>query len=274
MHLTGFVAHHQGIVRSRDAIARGHSPHRIAQAVAAGRLSRPRKGWIALPGADPVLVEAARNTAVVSCVTRAERLGLWIPRAAEQLHFASRPNAKARGPGFVVHWAKPLLPRSPGQLEDSVENALALIASCLPYEDALVIWESALNRHLIQLPTLARLPLTGRARGLLTECRPFADSGLESLVRSRFTWLGVRILEQVRILGHRVDLLFGDRLVVQIDGGTHVGPQRDADNRHDALLMLQGYRVIRVSYAQIVHRWEEVHDLIVGAIARGEHLAQ
>lgn len=274
MHLTAFVARHHGIVRSQDAIAHGYSPHRIAQAISAGRLSRPRRGWITLPGADPVLVEAASHSAVVSCVTRAERLGLWLPRPARQLHLASRPNAKARGPGPVVHWATPLLPRSPGQLEDQVENALALIATCLPHEEALVIWESALNRRLVQLPSLARLPLTGRARKILAECRPFADSGLESLVRSRLAWLGVRILEQVRILGHRVDLLFGDRLVIQIDGGTHVGPQREADNRHDALLMLHGYRVIRLSYAQIVHRWEEAHELIVGAIARGEHLAR
>ena len=68
-------------------------------------------------------------------------------------------------------------------------------------------------------------------------------------------------------------MLFGDRLVVQIDGRTHQGPQRRLGNRHDAELRRNGYEVIRVSYEQVMFHWEEVHEAVLGAIARGFHRA-
>ena len=68
--------------------------------------------------------------------------------------------------------------------------------------------------------------------------------------------------------------MIGDRLVVQIDGSHHVGSQRSADIRHDAQLMLRGYRVIRVSYHQVMFDWASVQDLIMRAVAQGHHLAR
>lgn len=60
--------------------------------------------------------------------------------------------------------------------------------------------------------------------------------------------------------------------MLQIDGGHHVGEQREADIEHDAQLMLLGYHVIRVGYRQVIDRWDSVHDLIVRAVAQGLHL--
>ncbi|APZ35696.1 hypothetical protein BOH66_02230 [Microbacterium aurum] len=74
--------------------------------------------------------------------------------------------------------------------------------------------------------------------------------------------------------GHRVDLLIGARLVLQIDGGTHVGRQREEDVAHDAALMLRGYYVICVGYTQVIERWEEVQERIMRAVAQGLHLAR
>ena len=85
-------------------------------------------------------------------------------------------------------------------------------------------------------------------------------------------FLGVRIVPQAWISGHRVDFLIGERLVLQIDGATHTGAQRTADIRHDAELMLMGYHVIRVGYAQVVHDWPAVQQLIMHAVAQGLHL--
>ncbi|WP_343045361.1 DUF559 domain-containing protein [Microbacterium pseudoresistens] len=70
-----------------------------------------------------------------------------------------------------------------------------------------------------------------------------------------------------------MDCLIGERLIVQIDGGHHVGAQRTSDIDHDARLMLRGYHVIRVSYVQLMHRWPEVQLLIMTAIAQGLHRA-
>jgi very-short-patch-repair endonuclease len=70
-----------------------------------------------------------------------------------------------------------------------------------------------------------------------------------------------------------VDFLIGDRLVLQTDGGTHVGAQRAADIRHDAELMLRGYHIIRVGYDQVVYDWPGVQALIMQAVAQGLHRA-
>ena len=61
--------------------------------------------------------------------------------------------------------------------------------------------------------------------------------------------------------------------MLQIDGGTHVGPQREKDIAHDGQLTLMGYHVIRVGCHQVVHRWHEVQDLIMRAVAQRLHLA-
>ena len=82
------------------------------------------------------------------------------------------------------------------------------------------------------------------------------------------------IIPQAWIAGHRVDFLIGDRLVLQIDGGHHVGAQREADIEHDAALMLLGYHVVRVGYWQIIDRWHSVQDMIARAVAQGLHRAR
>jgi very-short-patch-repair endonuclease len=69
-------------------------------------------------------------------------------------------------------------------------------------------------------------------------------------------------------------LPIGERLILQIDGGTHVGAQREQDVRHDADLLLMGYHVIRVGYAQMINDWPGVQDLIMRAVAQRLHLAR
>lgn len=263
-----------GVMRVRQLRERGWSERAVRTAVAQERLLRPRKGWVALPGADAHLVAAARAGVVVSCVTQAERWGLWVLRPSETPHVAAPPRSGGvRAPRAVVHWAEPVVPRHPDALVDEVENVLALVAQCLPPEEALIVWESALDKKLVSLPALRRLPFRGAARLMCDRASPYAGSGLETLVVPRLRWMGVPIIPQAWIAGHRVDFLIGDRLVLQIDGGTHVGAQRTSDIAHDAELMLLGYHVVRVGYTQIVERWHEVQGVIMRAVAQGLHRA-
>ncbi|WP_345750212.1 endonuclease domain-containing protein [Microbacterium rhizophilus] len=118
-----------------------------------------------------------------------------------------------------------------------------------------------------------RYDLKPAARRLLSEISPWLDSGLETFVFTRLRWLRIRTHPQVVLLGRRVDFLIGDRRVLQIDGGHHVGAQREDDIAHDALLRLHGYTVIRVGCFQVTDRWPEVQDLLLRAIAQGLHLA-
>jgi very-short-patch-repair endonuclease len=112
------------------------------------------------------------------------------------------------------------------------------------------------------------------ARRILGSATPFADAGLETYLRPRLRWLRLPIHTQTWIAGHRVDVLIGKRLALQIDGKHHVGAQRSADIRHDAELVLMGYHVIRISYQQMMYEWERVQDLIMRAVAQGRHLPQ
>ena len=268
------VAARGGVASATRLQREGHTRHYLAHAVAGGALIRVCRDRVALPGADAELVAAAKHGVALTCVSQARRLGLFVV-SEDRCHVAAHPGARGGKPaGFAVHWAKPIVPREPGALVDPVENVLALVAVCQPHDAALVVWESALRRGLVDRQTLARLRLPASARALLEKATPFSDSGLETIFAVRLHWLGLRILPQVWIDGHRVDFLIGERLVVQIDGGHHVGAQRTSDIAHDARLMLMGYHVLRFSYPQIMADWPAVQDVIARAVAQGLHRAR
>ncbi|MET0828329.1 MAG: DUF559 domain-containing protein, partial [Microbacterium sp.] len=267
------VAMRGGVVRTRVLVDGGWGRRSIEHAVEAGALVRVRSGWVATPTADPNLVVAARHGVVLTCLTQARRLGLWVLRE-DGIHVAAPAHSGHVAPiRATVHWARPLVPRHPDVLTDSIENVLGLVASCQPRESALAVWESALNKGLVDLNALRRLKLTPAARSLAEQVKPFSDSGLESFAIPRLRWLRLPLRQQVWIAGHLVDLLIGERLVLQMDGGHHVGAQRESDIAHDAALMLLGYHVIRVGYSQVVERWHEVQDLVMRAVAQGLHRA-
>jgi very-short-patch-repair endonuclease len=261
-----------GVVRSRTLAVQGHSAYDVRAAVERRVVLRVRKGWIALPDADPLLVGAARAGVVLTCVTQARRLGLWVLEAEGALHVgAPRHSGGVAVTSARVHWGAPPVPRHPDALVDPIENVLWAVAQCRPEHQALAIWESSLRRGLVSLEALRRLPRPPTARRLCEQATPWSDSGLESFVPPRLRWLGLPIVAQVWIRGHRVDFLIGDRLVLQIDGGHHVGAQREEDIRHDAELALLGYQVVRVGYFQVVERWHEVQNVIMRAVAQGLH---
>lgn len=262
-----------GVTLTTKLVDSGVATARIKRAVGAGRLVRPSRGWVALPSADPVLIRAAQSRVILTCVTAAARRGLW-DVGDDTFHVAVSPHARpADGIRARIHWCEPMILRAPGTLVDSVPNLLSIVAKCQPYEQALTIWESAIRRKQITPDTMRTLPLSARSLRILDDARPFADEGTESILFVRLTWLGLPMRRQIMVLGHRVDLLIGDRLVIQVDGGHHVDQQRTSDNKHDARLRLAGYHTIRVSYWQLMHEWHVVQDLILGAIARGLHLA-
>ncbi|WP_424449688.1 endonuclease domain-containing protein [Microbacterium arborescens] len=271
--LASWMRRTDGVARTTALHDAGASRHRVQTAIETGALLRVRRGWVALPDADPELVAAARHGVVIACISAARRLGLWV-LAEDRPHVAARPHAgRAPSRRATVHWHEPAVPRHPDSLVDRVENVLVTVARCQPFESALVIWESALRRQLTSREVLSRLDLPPAARKLLSRADPYSDSGLETILPQRLRWLGVPLRQQVWLLGRPVDLLVGERLVVQIDGGHHVGRQRAADIEHDAQLMLHGYHVIRVTYAQVVDEWPQVHGLIATAVAQGLHRA-
>lgn len=272
-----------GVVRQATLIAGGWSKADIARAVARRDVTRVRRSWLASPDADPYLVAAARAGVVLTCVTQARRLGLWVlaedrPHVAAPAHsgavrILTDDEAGKGEPKASTHWGKPLIARDPQVLVDPIENVLAAVAHCQRFESALIVWESALRNGLVDAQALSRLSLSAAAHAILEQANPYSDSGLETLVIPRLQWMKLRVLAQIWIAGHRVDFLIGERLVLQIDGGHHVGAQREADIRHDAQLMLLGYHVVRVGYWQVVEDWASIQNMIMRAVAQGLHRA-
>lgn len=272
MDVSAWVERHGGVARVRTLRDAGASRFAIAQARERGALVSVTRGWVCVPEADDLLAGAARRGVVISCVTQASRLGLWVLDGDGRPHVGASPHAgRAPTAEAVVHRHRPVVPRHPDALVDPVENVLVLVAQCQAFEAALAVWESALRQAKVAPDVLQRLALPPRARRVLDAAEIWSDSGLETFVVPRLRWLRLALRRQVWIAGHRIDLLIGERLVLQIDGAHHTGRQREEDIAHDAALMLLGYHVVRVGYRQILEEWASVQDVIMRAVAQGLH---
>lgn len=272
MQIIDLVQQSGGCAKTATLREHGFDDRAIQRAIQSGHLLRPRRGWVCAPDLDPQLVFALRHGVLLSCVSEARRLGLWVSEDHDQPHIAVRSRSQQVSAHVKAHWHRPVVPRRPQATVDALPNVLSLIATCVPFEHAVATWESALNKKLIDLRTLQALPLRPDARHVLTACTPFSDSGLESLFKTRLRWLQVPIRPQIWLHGHRVDFLIGDCLVIQIDGKQHAGAQRLSDLRHDLELRQRGYEVIRLSYTQVMHEWPFVQESLMFAIAAGQHL--
>lgn len=260
-------------VHRRDLVDRGWSATSIRRAVAREDLIVHRRQWVLSPAAHPALHAAAIHGARVTCVTRAEHLGLWLTYPPDCIHLAVSAHSSANGE-HRWHRSAPLSPAG-RTLVDTLENTLAALARCLPHEQARATWESAIRRNLCSREHLARvLWRTDAARRLARECSELSDSGLETVGVSRLARAGIPVAQQVRLLGRAVDGLIGRRLVLQFDGWEfHRDPaQRRADIAHDRALHLAGYTVLRFDYRDVMEGWPRVEQTIRQAIAQGLHL--
>ncbi|WP_237739327.1 endonuclease domain-containing protein [Microbacterium yannicii] len=196
-----------------------------------------------------------------------------------ELHLHLRPGSASTGLGDgwegVTHWTKPLIP-SERALTGTVEDALLHIATCLDRDTALVVWESASRTERIAPQTLRGMGWTSiAARELAGAVTGLSDSGLETLVVTPLRRWGLEVRQQIYLAGRPVDVLVGDRLVLQIDGYEFhsSSAQRARDIAHDAELRLRGYTVLRFSYSQVVHDWSLVERTVRSAVGARLHLA-
>ncbi|MCS5721904.1 endonuclease domain-containing protein [Herbiconiux sp. CPCC 203407] len=116
--------------------------------------------------------------------------------------------------------------------------------------------------------------LPWRYASLLDRADARAESGLETHVRLLLRSVGIRVEVQVQISGvGRVDLLVGDRLVIETDGREWHSDARSFadDKRRDLALVERGYLVLRLSSAQVMFESELVLDVVRRLLARGEH---
>lgn len=277
MDIEDWVRRHGRIAHSSDLIRAGATTYGIRTAIASGPLMRVRRDWIALPDCDPELLLAARSGARLTCLTAAQRLGLWVAGdAATHLSLPAHASRHNIPTDAVAHWAVGPVAVSGPWLTEPLENVLVQVAECQPFESAVVVLDSALRLKKITAGHLERIATRSRRfRAARAAATAFSDSGIETIPRLRLARIGIALRQQVVIDEHPVDGIIGDRLILQIDGyGPHSSAeQRRRDLRQDARLTLMGYTVLRFDYAQIVGNWAYVESTILAAMAQGLHLA-
>lgn len=249
----------------------------IAAAEREGLVRRIRRSWIALPGTDATTIAALAVGGRVTCVTAAAGLGFWVPPAVnDRLHVSVAPTASRLDREEVhLHWSRGPAPTARYAVREHPLNVLAHVAACLDRMDALAVWNSAARQPDLSPRVLRSVAWsTPRARELAGAVSVLSDSGLETYAVERLRALGLAVRQQVWIADQPVDLLIGELLVVQLDGGHHLEQkQRRRDIRHDAHLRLMGYTVLRFDYQQVLFDWPYVEAIVTAAVAQRLHLA-
>lgn len=263
---------HWGVVSRQQLATVGVTDADVARWTRAGSIHRVRRGWFATTHADPLVLDAVAAGGVLSCVAALRKRGVWVPEHPRKIHVrADNRGAPVRG-ACRLHGD---IPRPESSVDDLL-TALRHAARCLDAEGVIVVVDSLLNgkRTTISDVTTALSPAPRSVRHLLDRCDAEAQSGTESMVRLRLRARNVAVTTQHRVPGvGRVDLLVGERLVIEVDSHAHhTGVERyEADRARDRRLVQLGYVVLRLSYQQVVHDWPTTEEAILDLVRRREH---
>lgn len=157
---------------------------------------------------------------------------------------------------------------------DPMDIAVAAAANCLGAEGLVVVLDSMLNKRMIEMADARSIVAASRFAHLqLAErCDAASESGTESIIRLRLRALGIHLRSQVDIPGvGRVDFLVGDRLIIEADSREHHLPRYQSDRTRDRVATGLGFLVIRLTYEDVVHRWDAVVADILSVIQRRGH---
>jgi very-short-patch-repair endonuclease len=251
----------------------GYTRTDLDRALRDGRLTRIRRGWWAPPDADTSLVTAVRAGGRLSCISLLALRGVWSPNDS-RVHVRVARGATVRAsPGVVPHWTKEPLVREIA-LDDAMD-AMACAVGCLDLRNLVAAADSAANTRLIDVPAMElMLSATARGRRVLALWDPQAESGLETYVRLALRSARFPVRSQVVIDGiGRVDLLVGDRLVIELDGAAWHGGIADfeRDRARDRALIARGYVVMRATYRQVMFELPVIVEQVRTLVRRREH---
>ncbi|GAC69271.1 type IV toxin-antitoxin system AbiEi family antitoxin domain-containing protein [Gordonia soli] len=268
-----------GVVSAAQLVAWGETRADIRRAVRSGFLRRLRHGWFMVEGADPVIVAVVSAGAVLTCASALAEQGIWVPDVSlRQVH------SRVTRHGGRVAEAAPLdmgcraygeIPPSVGAV-DAVDIALLHAARCLDDESLVVVCDSILNKRVMtreQIETVLRAA-PQRIGDLLARCDERAQSGTETMARVRLRALGLPVIVQHHVVGVGfVDLLIGDRLIIEVDSIEHHtdSDAYERDRRRDRELARLGYIVIRLTYAQVTRNWSAAENDIIDMVRRRMH---
>lgn len=266
---------HLGIFSTRRLRDLGHSTGVVRRMIADQRLIRIRPGWFHVPSAHPDAVDAVRIGGILTATSGSRHHGLWtfddqklhvlVSRSASRIDVGS-PSLPTVRP-VCVHWAKGTISRTTPVAEPL--QFLVDSTHCQPRVTAVAMADSALNKHCVSQEDLrVRLPR------LAHWCDPSCQSGTETKVRLGMLARGVKVRSQFAIIGvGRVDLLVGDRLVIECDSAEfHDGYHSIRDYERDQELIRRGYVVLRLEYRHVIDDWERIEAIILEIVRARRHM--
>ena len=290
------------VARVRTLRSRGCTDASLAAALAARRVSRPRRGWLAAPEADRDQLRAIAIGGRIGCVSALRRFGVWsgsdeclhlhVPRTASRLipsvaapdvanvgvwhPSVSERTRRSRAVRLAspddtprIHWAREFAPARALDWIVSPHAALAAAVRCLDAEHASAAIDSALHERVLSRreidAMLASLP--ERSSALVDRFTGSPESGVESLFIRRMSRAGFHIDPQLDLAGFgRYDGLIDGCVLFEIDGrGFHSGASEFFIDRDRSLIgHAFGVPVVRPSAVHILEHW----PLTFAAVAR------
>lgn len=277
--LTYLLAQHFGVVSSAQLREAGLQPNSLRTLINRGSLTRLRHGWYAGQGAHPLAVSAVQAGGVLSGPAALKLRGVWTPPNQPAHVRLRRPENFKRhsSPGQVVPFT--LSEGRAVPLNQSVDPAAAAVLTSIlacARDTAIVVADSLVNLNILTQPEIEAVARQAGKRGneVLKLVANTSQSGTETYFRLWLIRHGIKFRAQVKIpLVGRVDFLIGDRLVIEIDSRAHheTPENHDKDRRRDRFLTAMGYRHVRLTYAEVMYRLDEVGLDILALIRRDEH---
>ena len=253
--VTRYIRRHGGVLSYRDLDPAGIPRNAVSAAIEQGAVQRIRRGWFATPDASRLtsyvqVASAARSRPHPQCAFA----GAWmledpllhvrVPSSTGRLRNpdASGEPLDRTARRVCVHYrTRPIVPGA----RDPLSLAIAEMLACADERSVIIAIDSAVSPHgLITAEGLAeaRAFALPSKRSVFDRVHVGSESGIETMVRLLLRAHGILHRTQVHItrVGY-VDLLVGDRLVIEVDGeGFHTGPEFEADRRRDFELVIAG----------------------------------
>ena len=260
MTIETFLGMRAGVARTSTLRGAGFSRTSLHKAVAAGRIVRIRRGVYGLPGQAGALGLALQHNALLTCLSAAPTYRLWTLHDSNSLHLS--PGHKQTPAGTLAH-GRLLHPVHPWLPVAGLADVLIHAIRCLPETEALVMVQCATQRGDVTVDFLRRkLPgnRNARARSVLDNLVPRADSLLEVLANYRFRRAGLHVRRHVELPGvGEVDFLIEECLVVETDGETHLEPRQvKKDRKRNNATLIGGHLGLRFGYDDVVHHPERM----------------
>jgi very-short-patch-repair endonuclease len=273
VHASTVIDRAGGVASTRTLRASGASKAQIDAGLTSGAIRRIRRGWYRTSPAPAEVVRCVEIGGALTCCSALAMQGVWMMPGLGLHVRVARGVALGRVGDARVHWSDRRQDHTFPM--DSVAEALSIAVTCLDQRAAIVALDSVLNQKLLTPTEIASACASPRGRRLLALSDPASQSGLETLARLALRRLQIRVATQVEIAGiGRVDLVVGDRLVIEVDGeGWHDRPgDFERDRTRDRELVARGYLPLRASYRQVLTRWPEIEEQVLRIVRRDGHL--